>query len=316
MKYTIIITVFNKEKYIEKALYSACNQSFKDYKIIVVNDGSTDNSDSIIKKYQKKYKFKYYKKDNSGISDTRNFAIEKVETKYFLFLDGDDYISLDTLEMVDKYDNYDVLSFNAVQLDSNYNFIKDINKPIFDGNGEEYFEKLVKERSEFAVPWGYIYNKNYFKEYKFNNPSGKIMEDYYITPSIIIKSKRIISIDFVGYYYVFNSDSIMNNSTEKLLNETYLDHFDKMMNLIDEYNETTQKNFKLYLAETMLWYGSKLKGKSQNNFIKIIKSKNIIQYLDKSLFRKKIINILLDLRIYYKCRKIIDFLKKCLGCLL
>ena len=161
MKYTIIITVYNKEKYIERALKSAINQNFENYEIMVVNDGSTDNSEKIIKKYQKKHKFKYFYKENTGIADTRNFAIEMVETDYFLFLDADDYLSLDLLKTVDEYDSYDVLSFNAVNLTEKQEFIKNMNKPIYVGNGEDFFIDLVKKKSEFTVPWGYIYNTNY-----------------------------------------------------------------------------------------------------------------------------------------------------------
>lgn len=304
MKYTIIITVYNKEKYIERALNSAFNQTFNNYKVIVVNDGSTDNSDNLIKKYHKKYKFKYYKKENTGVSDTRNFAIEKVDTDYFLFLDADDYISLDLLEQIDKYNSYDVLSFNAIKLDENENYIKTMSKPRYKGNGEEYFEKLVKERVEFISPWGYVYNKNFFRKNNFLYPKGKILEDYYLTPFIIIESKKIIAIDYIGYCYVTINNSIINGN-KKLIEETFLSHFDEMMKLIQKYNENTQKVFKSFLAETMIWYGNTLHGKQQKRFINISRKKKFIKLLDKPYYRKIIINILYNTYLYYPLRKLI-----------
>lgn len=304
MKYTIIITVYNKEKYIERALKSALNQTIKNYQVMIVNDGSTDNSEKIIKKYQKEYKFKYYKKDNTGIADTRNFAIEKVDTKYFLFLDADDYISLDLLEQADKYSDYDLLSFNAINFDENQCYIKNMNKPLYKGNGEDFFEKLVKEKSEFTVPWGYIYKTEYIKKNEFKYPKGKILEDYYLTPFIIIECKKIISIDYIGYYYITNKNSIIN-SEKKIIAETYLDHFEKMSEKIIKYNEKTQKNFKSFLAGTLIWYGSLLKGKYKKYYIRKLKSNKIVKLLDRPKIRKTIVNIMFNMNIYYPIRKIL-----------
>lgn len=304
MKYTIIITVYNKEKYIERALKSAINQNFKNYEIMIVNDGSTDNSERIIKKYQKKQKFKYYYKENTGIADTRNFAIDKVETEYFLFLDADDYISLNLLKEIDKYNDYDILSFNAINLSQEQSFIKNMNKPLYEGKGEDFFIKLVKEKSEFTVPWGYIYNTKYFKENKFTYPKGEILEDYYLTPFLIIEAKKIISIDYKGYYYVTTQNSITNSNNNKIT-ETYIKHFNKMINMIDKYNENIQKNFKSFLAGTLIWYGSTLTGTEQKKYIKTIKRKKIINLLDRPKIKKQIIKLLYNLNIYYIIRKIL-----------
>ena len=108
MKYTIIITVYNKEQYLKRCLDSVCKQNYKNYLVMVVNDGSTDDSEKIIKKYVKKYKILYYKKENTGVADTRNYAIDRVTTNYFLFVDADDYVSLDLLETIDNYSDYKI----------------------------------------------------------------------------------------------------------------------------------------------------------------------------------------------------------------
>ena len=93
-KISVIVPVFNTGKYIKKCLNSILSQKNVDYEIIVVNDGSTDNSDEIIKDYvnQHQEKVKYYTKQNGGLSDARNYGITKASGDYLCFVDSDDYI--------------------------------------------------------------------------------------------------------------------------------------------------------------------------------------------------------------------------------
>ena len=97
-KVTIIIPVYNSEKYIGRCLDSIVNQSFKDIDILVINDGSTDKSKEIVEEYQSKYRnIKLINQDNIGVAKTRNKAIKLIDTKYIMFIDNDDYI--------DKYES-------------------------------------------------------------------------------------------------------------------------------------------------------------------------------------------------------------------
>lgn len=306
MKYTIIITVYNKEKYIERCIKSALDQSYKNYEIIVVNDGSTDNSENIINKY--KNKIKYYYKENTGIADTRNYAINKVKTKYFLFIDADDYIKPDLLEQVDKYDNYDVLSFDAINIDEKNNKTRDIKKPIHNGNGQDYFKKLVKHKSEFTVPWGYIYNTSFFKNNDFKYPKGKILEDFYLTPLIILKCEKLISIDYKGYYYVIDDNGIINNKRNiTKIKNIYLEYYDELKEKINEYNynQNITKLYISFLAGILIWYGHKLEGNEKKEYIKLLKQKKIPNKLKKNFKLNIFIIITFYLNIYYPIRKLI-----------
>ena len=98
---SIIVPIYNTEKYLNKCLDSLINQSKKELEFILINDGSKDNSEEIIKEY-KDERIKYYKNKNQGIGKTRNFGIEKATGKYLMFLDSDDYLEKDACELLYK----------------------------------------------------------------------------------------------------------------------------------------------------------------------------------------------------------------------
>ena len=100
-KVSIIIPVYNGEKYIEKCLASVLDQKYESKEIIVINDGSTDNTEEILKKYIGK--IRYFKKSNTGLSDTRNFGIGKAHGSYIMFLDSDDYLEKNLLTKLKPY---------------------------------------------------------------------------------------------------------------------------------------------------------------------------------------------------------------------
>src|SRR5574344_2022066 len=99
IKVSVIVPVYNVEKYLPKCLDSLVNQTLQDIEIIVVNDGTKDNSQKIIDKYAKKYKnIKSYIKENGGLSDARNYGVAKANGEYISFIDSDDYIDKKMLE--------------------------------------------------------------------------------------------------------------------------------------------------------------------------------------------------------------------------
>src|SRR3970040_1764287 len=99
--FSVIIPVFNKEKFIEVTLKSVLNQTFIDFEILIINDGSTDNSAQLIKGFDDP-RIRYYYKENSGVSSARNDGIEKTQSNYISFIDADDYWYPDFLEEMYK----------------------------------------------------------------------------------------------------------------------------------------------------------------------------------------------------------------------
>lgn len=108
---SIIIPVYNTEKFLKKCLESLINQTKKELEFIIINDGSKDNSDKLIKEF-KDDRIKYYKNKNHGIGKTRNFGIDKAQGKYMMFLDSDDYLEKNACELLfneAEKNNYDIV---------------------------------------------------------------------------------------------------------------------------------------------------------------------------------------------------------------
>ena len=104
MKLSIIVPLYNVEKYIEKCILSLVNQDFRDYEIIVVNDGSPDESANIVNELKIKYpNVLLFHKENGGLSSARNFGLEKAKGEYVWFVDSDDWIEPDIISLLYKH---------------------------------------------------------------------------------------------------------------------------------------------------------------------------------------------------------------------
>ena len=144
-KVSIIIPVYNGEDYVEKAIDSALKQTYKNIEIIVINDGSTDNTDEICKRYQDK--IRYYKKENGGVSTVLNMAIEKMDGEYFSWLSHDDYYYPNKIEE------------NIKEIEENTIIISDYG--LIDENGHCYNKvvlshEVVELHNEFALLKGFV----------------------------------------------------------------------------------------------------------------------------------------------------------------
>ncbi|ELC8443056.1 glycosyltransferase family 2 protein [Clostridium perfringens] len=100
MKLSIIVPIYNIEDYIEECIESIINQNYSDYEVLLIDDGSKDNSADVCKRYIKDKRIKYFLKDNGGLSDARNFGIEKSTGDYLMFLDGDDFLEENCLNKI------------------------------------------------------------------------------------------------------------------------------------------------------------------------------------------------------------------------
>ena len=306
-KISVIVPVYNTEKYLKKCLDSILNQTYQDFEIIIVNDGSTDNSDKIINEYIDNYseKIKYIKKENGGLSSARNSGIDVATGHYIAFVDSDDYIDNNLFEKLLPYieKNVELIKFKLIKVDENYNEIEKVDGPIFEEIiGEEGFNLLVYKDILIEPACIYMYNKKLFDKNKFKFLEGAFHEDFGLIPIILLHAKKMVSIDFYGYYYVQASNSITRNEdylkTVKRANDLFI-HYDNLVKHIEneKIKQETVNNIKQYYSNAILETTKYLKKEEQKKYILEIKERRIINNIKikdiKSFIKKILIKIFL-----------------------
>lgn len=282
IKYSFIVPVYNTEKYLKKCLDSLVNQTYKDFEIIVVNDGSTDKSSSIISKYQKKYKnIIVIDKENEGLSMARNRGVQKSSGKYIIFVDSDDYVSNKLLEEVDKkIDDSDILRFQIATEDEGYTKISEYHEEGFESMcGYDAFKYLSSYH--FVEPaWCYVIRKNYYIENKFSFKKGVYHEDFGLIPYVIYKARKVKSIDFIGYYYIQRNGSIMNNSDYKKTVKKAFDMLEQYKTMRLFAKNINRKNnlddyFLSYISNSVIVKARELKKDEKKVYINELKKLNV-----------------------------------------
>ena len=282
IKYSFIVPVYNTEKYLKKCLDSLVNQTYKDFEIIVVNDGSTDKSSNIISKYQKKYKnIIVIDKENEGLSMARNRGVQKSSGKYIIFVDSDDYVSNKLLEEVDKkIDDSDILRFQIATEDEEYTKINEYHEEGFESMcGYDAFKYLSSYH--FVEPaWCYVIRKNYYIENKFSFKKGVYHEDFGLIPYVIYKARKVKSVDFIGYYYIQRNGSIMNNNDYKKTVKKAFDMLEQYKTMRLFAKNINRKNnlddyFLSYISNSVIVKARELKKDEKKVYINELKKLNV-----------------------------------------
>ncbi|MDY4972456.1 MAG: glycosyltransferase [Erysipelotrichaceae bacterium] len=249
---SVIVPCYNGEKFIGRCLESLVNQTLQDIEIIVINDGSTDNSQDIIDSYANKYhNIKAYKIPNSGIADARNFGVSKVETPYFGFLDCDDYTDVTMFEkMYNK-----AIETNAQVVVSNFYWVKGKKKKLEkEGPYNTGKDMLIHL---FAVLWNKIYDTEFVRSTNIRFPSGNRYEDAYFLYCLAPNIERLAFIDEAFVHYVQHENSITHNNNEEVKNMITI--FDNILNYYahtnryDEYHDELEYlHIKFFLGNSFL----------------------------------------------------------------
>ena len=209
---SIIVPVYNTEKYVQSCLESLIKQTYKDIEIIVVNDGSNDESLVKCKEIaEKDSRIKIFTKTNGGLSDARNYGINKAEGTYLGFVDSDDYISENMYESLLSgitYNNADIAVAAINQVDEIGNILK--TRSI---DGEEKLltkyegmeELLFSQRISNSV-CNKLFKRELFSKIRF--PVGKLYEDEYVTYKLFDKAHKIYICTNAFYFYRYNESSI------------------------------------------------------------------------------------------------------------
>lgn len=217
-KVSIIVPVYNVENYLTKCLDSLIGQSLQDIEILVVNDGSKDRSEEIIRQYARKYpgKIKAFSKENGGLSDARNFGIDRATGDYIGFVDSDDYVTEGMFEemflLAEKHDAKMVIC-NIQKVDENGKVVQKLtqlpNMPE-NINLENHFS-VFSDVSYFAC--NKLFKKELFDQKRFKK--GVHFEDIQLIPQLLLECETIAQTQNYHYQYFERSDSITKTHTEK-----------------------------------------------------------------------------------------------------
>ena len=232
---SIIVPVYNAEKYIKKCMDSLVKQSKKELEFIIVNDGSTDHSEKIIQSYQDA-RIKYFKNKNQGIGKTRNFGIKEATGEYITFLDSDDYLPNDAIDNL-----YKLAQKNKLDLVVSDYYVD--NKNIKSEKIKSFPITNVKKNPNLIfdinlAPLNKLYKKELIENIKFEE--NLKYEDAPFVIESIIKAKRIGKLDKETYYYVVNP-----NSETTIRDERIFDIF-KILDIIGRLVENKKELTEVY----------------------------------------------------------------------
>lgn len=207
---SVIIPIYNAEKYLERMLKCVEEQSFKDFEVLLINDGSKDNSENICDMFaQKNSRFIHVKKENAGVSAARNNGIKLSKGEYITFLDADDEIPQNYLEvlyntLVDN--NADMSVCDVVNIDNG----KELNRFTCENKiltQTETLNLLLSRRNINSGPCAKLFKREV--TFNLNFPKLKAYEDILFVKDYILKCKKIAVTDETAYYYDHHDESAM-----------------------------------------------------------------------------------------------------------
>lgn len=325
-KISVIVPIYNAEKTLDRCINSLVKQTYKNIEIILVNDGSTDNSRDIIEKYKKKYsnKINVINQLNRGIGAARNVGILNSTGNYLGFVDSDDYVEFDMYEKL-------------------YNKIKDSNSDIvvcdyYQFNTKKREQVIVGHNSEFDVsllenpklineidyaPWNKLYKKNLFKGIEF--PLNIKYEDLSTILKVFYKAKKITKLNSALYNYLINENGETQtidyrNFDSYLIISDIIENFKEQKNNIDFWREVEKLAIdKLYytITSTFILENSSKSKEFVNNTINLLnnnfkgwKKRNLKKYnlLKRTLMSNKFLyNSWIDFKLKNKKKNLIIF---------
>ena len=228
VKVSVIVPVYNVYEYLEKCLNTLVNQTLKDIEIIVVNDGSPDDSEKIISKYSKKYgNIHAYKKENGGLSDARNFGIKKATGEYIAFVDSDDYVSYDMYEKM--YNKAKSGNFDMVVCDLNY---------IYPDKEVRAYSNVMHDTTDikktmlniYPSAWNKLFKRKIIKDFEFKK--GIWFEDVEFIYRVLPYIKTIGVVNEPFYQYLQREGSITKRQDKRIYN-----YIDNLNGVVDFYQE-------------------------------------------------------------------------------
>lgn len=207
---SIIVPVYKVEKYLKKCLDSILAQTFRDFELILVDDGSPDNSGRICDEYAKKdARVRVLHKDNGGLSSARNAGIEVAKGNYIGFIDSDDYIAADMYQtLYDLLNDHDadMSVVGMIDVYENREIIVKESKKIEVLEQKKAIQAVLDSTDVYAYAVNKLYKKSLFYDIRY--PVGKIVEDAFVIMDLLLQCNKIVTTTEQKYYYYRRADSI------------------------------------------------------------------------------------------------------------
>lgn len=284
---SVIIPVYNVQKYLEKCLNSVLNQTYKNLEILLIDDGSTDNSGKICEEYKlKDSRIKVLHKTNGGLSSARNYGIEASKGIYITFIDSDDDIEEDYIEYLYKllkkyHTKMSICSYNVIK-NNKTNLGINLEEKLL--STEECLDNLLCEKGFTVSACAKMYEKNLFNNITF--PLNKLCEDNGTTYKLIMKCPNIAYGNQAKYNYYIHNNSITTSSFNikkldlielvDIMGEDIIKEYPNLINSVEKKKSSARFSILRQILES--------KNRKEYNYIE----KEIIKYLKNK--KKKILN--------------------------
>ena len=212
-KISIIMPVYNSEKYVSEAIESVCNQSYKNWELLIVNDGSVDLSAEIIENYAKKdTRITVFHKQNEGVSIARNYALDKISGEYVTFIDSDDVYHVDRLkkmvQVFEKHGNCDIVFSRHKEFTGQLNTGEVSSTGAIVISDDDILKKIISDSKNHFV-WNTMIKSEITKKERF--APIRFAEDFCYIRDCACNCRKMAVLDEVLYFYRRDNENAMTN---------------------------------------------------------------------------------------------------------
>lgn len=301
--FSFIVPVYNVEQFLPRCLDSICKQTCTDYEVILVDDGSTDDSGQICNDYADRYEqFKVIHKENTGVSDSRNHGLSMASGKYIIFLDSDDYIEKELLTKVYEQmqvNGFDTCTFAARRVDEENNYLyeirfDDMTNPFnFDEESRDMFlwQYFLQYKAGWET-WMYVFRRDVIEAHRIRFDTGlTLAEDLLFTFEYLLYANRLIKLPDVLYDYTLRKDSVTKvYDYKKEIEIIFGDVFGKMKNILHNMNARySEKKISIFYAILLYYFKSKYSKEISHTELR-----NILRGLKNSDLQQDMLRLLLE----------------------
>ena len=255
---SVVIPVYNVQKYLKNCLDSVVNQTYKNLQIIIIDDGSTDSSGAICDEYaEKDSRIVVIHQKNQGAGSAKNSGLELIKGDYFSIIDSDDYIELNTYEKMIEYmekNNVDMVQclFRKKYMDGS------VNVKYLSGETDkqkmsatDFLQGMLNDW-KYAVFWNKLFKRELLADVRF--PENRKIDDEFFTYKLVCNAKDVLNVTDIFYNYRIRKTSVMNESKNDRLISDRIDCFDERFKIISDRYPKLKKLYYRHFSELLIIY--------------------------------------------------------------